>query len=93
MKTLTPYASFQRALAGPLHFPGAYEEVRVKIILLSDNSIRLEPATGQLTIEAESASHEYSPYQMFASGLAEAIVMLVREGWAAALAATQGVVT
>jgi uncharacterized OsmC-like protein len=42
----------------------------VKIILLSDDSIRLEPATGQLTIEAESANQEYSPYQMFASGLA-----------------------
>ena len=42
----------------------------MKIILLSDDSIRLEPATGQLTIEAESASEEYSPYQMFASGLA-----------------------
>ena len=26
--------------------------------------------TGQLTIEAESADREYSPYQMFASGLA-----------------------
>lgn len=42
----------------------------MKIILLSDDSIRLEPATGQLTIEAESANQEYSPYQMFASGLA-----------------------
>jgi len=42
----------------------------VKIILLSDESIRLEPATGTLTIEAESADREYSPYQMFASGLA-----------------------
>lgn len=42
----------------------------MKIILLSDDSIRLEPATGQLTIEAESADREYSPYQMFASGLA-----------------------
>ena len=42
----------------------------MKIILQSDDSIRLEPATGQLTIEAESASQEYSPYQMFASGLA-----------------------
>src|SRR5262249_40676502 len=39
-------------------------------ILQSDESIRLEPATGQLTIEAESAKQEYSPYQMFASGLA-----------------------
>ena len=42
----------------------------MKIILLSDDSIRLEPATGQLTIEAESADREYSPYHMFASGLA-----------------------
>jgi uncharacterized OsmC-like protein len=42
----------------------------VKITLLSDESIRLEPATGQLTIEAESADRQYSPYQMFASGLA-----------------------
>jgi uncharacterized OsmC-like protein len=42
----------------------------VKIILLSDESVRLEPATGRLTIEAESADREYSPYQMFASGLA-----------------------
>lgn len=42
----------------------------MKITLLSDESIRLEPATGQLTIEAESANREYSPYQMLASGLA-----------------------
>ena len=42
----------------------------MKIILLSNDSIRLEPTTGQLTIEAESASQEYSPYHMFASGLA-----------------------
>ena len=42
----------------------------MKIILLSDEAIRLEPATGQLTIEAESANMEYSPYQMLASSLA-----------------------
>lgn len=42
----------------------------MKITLLSDESIRLEPESGQLTIEAESADQEYSPYQMFASGLA-----------------------
>ena len=42
----------------------------MKITLLSDESIRLEPATGQLTVEAESADREYSPYQMLASGLA-----------------------
>jgi uncharacterized OsmC-like protein len=46
------------------------KEAPVKIILLSDESIRLEPATGRLTVEAESADQEYSPYQMFASGLA-----------------------
>lgn len=42
----------------------------MKITLTSDESIRLEPTTGQLTIEAESADREYSPYQMLASGLA-----------------------
>ena len=42
----------------------------MKIILLSGEAIRLEPATGQLTVEAESADQEYSPYQMLASGLA-----------------------
>ena len=42
----------------------------MKITLLSDDSIRLEPTTGQLTIEAESADQEYSPYQMLASSLA-----------------------
>lgn len=56
-------------MAAPLH-SSATEEATVKIILLSDDSIRVEPATGQLTIEAESAKQEYSPYQMFASGLA-----------------------
>ena len=42
----------------------------MKITLLSEESIRLEPMAGQLTIEAESADQEYSPYQMLASGLA-----------------------
>jgi uncharacterized OsmC-like protein len=42
----------------------------VKITLTSEESIRLEPATGALTIEAESADSEYSPYQMLASSLA-----------------------
>jgi uncharacterized OsmC-like protein len=56
-------------MAAPLLFSGP-GGTTVKIILLSDESIRLEPATGQFTIEAESANQEYSPYQMFASGLA-----------------------
>ncbi|HUQ79596.1 MAG TPA: OsmC family protein [Gemmatimonadaceae bacterium] len=42
----------------------------MKITLLSDESIRLEPTTGHLTVEAESADQPYSPYQMLASGLA-----------------------
>ena len=42
----------------------------MKITLLSEESIRLEPMTGQLTVEAGSADQEYSPYQMLASGLA-----------------------
>lgn len=42
----------------------------MKITLLSDESIRLEPTPGQLTVEAESADQDYSPYQMLASSLA-----------------------
>ena len=53
----------------------------MKITLLSDESIRLEPATGQLTIEAESAKQEYSPYQMLASGLA-VCTFGVMQSWA-----------
>jgi uncharacterized OsmC-like protein len=53
----------------------------LKITLLSDESIRLEPATGQLTVEAESANQEYSPYQMLASGLA-VCTFGVMQSWA-----------
>jgi uncharacterized OsmC-like protein len=53
----------------------------LKITLLSDESIRLEPATGQLTIEAESANQGYSPYQMLASGLA-VCTFGVMQSWA-----------
>lgn len=53
----------------------------MKITLLSDESIRLEPATGQLTVEAESANQEYSPYQMLASGLA-VCTFGVMQSWA-----------
>jgi uncharacterized OsmC-like protein len=42
----------------------------VKITLVADNAIRLEPTHGQLTVEAESAETEYSPFHMLASGLA-----------------------
>lgn len=42
----------------------------MKITLTGDDSIRLEPMAGQLTIEAESADQVYSPYQMLGSSLA-----------------------
>jgi uncharacterized OsmC-like protein len=42
----------------------------VKIILLSEDAIRLEPIPGPMTIEALSAEQSYSPFQMLASGLA-----------------------
>lgn len=41
----------------------------MKITLLSDDAIRLEPVPGALTIEAPSAEVSYSPFHMLASGL------------------------
>lgn len=42
----------------------------MKITLLSDERIRLEGGAGPMTIEAESAEMQYSPYHMLASSLA-----------------------
>ena len=42
----------------------------MKITLLSDDAIRLEPIPGALTIEAASAEMSYSPFHMLASSLA-----------------------
>jgi len=42
----------------------------VKITLLSDESIRLEPVPGPMTIEAFSSDQSYSPFHMVAGGLA-----------------------
>ena len=42
----------------------------MKITLLSDDAIRLEPTTGAMTIEAMSAEQSYSPFHMLASSLA-----------------------
>jgi uncharacterized OsmC-like protein len=42
----------------------------VKIILLSDDAIRLEPDEGPMTIEAVEADQQYSPFHMLASSLA-----------------------
>jgi uncharacterized OsmC-like protein len=42
----------------------------VKITLTSDDSVRLEPVPGPLTIEAPSSSTVYSPFHMLGSSLA-----------------------
>ncbi len=42
----------------------------VKITLLSDDRIRYEAAPGPLTVDAESADRQFSPYHMVAGGLA-----------------------
>ena len=42
----------------------------MKITLTSEDSIRYEAVPGPLTIEAESADTEYSPFQMLGSSLA-----------------------
>ena len=53
----------------------------MKITLLSDDAIRLEPTAGPLTIEAPSADVMYSPFQMLASGLASC-TFSVLHSWA-----------
>ena len=42
----------------------------MKITLLSEDAIRLEPTSGPMTIEALSAEQSYSPFHMLASSLA-----------------------
>ena len=42
----------------------------MKLTLLSDESIRLEPVAGQMTIEAKSPDQSYAPFHMMAGGLA-----------------------
>ena len=54
----------------------------MKITLLSDDSIRLENASGPLTVEAETAEFGYSPFHMLASGLASCIFSVLHS-WAA----------
>src|SRR5687768_5496322 len=64
--------SSQRAIrtewAWSLHPPAG--EADVKIILLSDEAIRLEPEPGPMTIEAQDVEQQYSPFHMLASSLA-----------------------
>lgn len=42
----------------------------MKITLVSDDSLRLEATPGPMTVEAQSADQQYSPFHMLASGLA-----------------------
>jgi uncharacterized OsmC-like protein len=42
----------------------------MKITLIADDAIRLEPLPGPMTIEAESPDQQYSPFHMLGSGLA-----------------------
>ena len=53
----------------------------MKIILLSDDAIRLEPIPGPMSIEALSAEQSYSPFHMLASGLATC-TFSVMHAWA-----------
>ena len=42
----------------------------MKITLVGEDGIRLEPTTGPMTIEANTADQLYSPFHMLGSGLA-----------------------
>ena len=42
----------------------------MKITLIAEDGIRLEPLPGPMTIEAESEDQPYSPFHMLGSGLA-----------------------
>ncbi|MEO8334512.1 MAG: OsmC family protein [bacterium] len=53
----------------------------MKITLLSEDAIRLEPAQGALTVEASSAEMSYSPFHMMASALASC-TFSVMHSWA-----------
>lgn len=54
----------------------------MKIILLSDDAIRLVPEPGPMTIEASSIEQQYSPFHMLASSLATC-TFSVLHSWAA----------
>src|SRR5690606_6181960 len=54
----------------------------MKIIMLDDDSIRLEPTGGALTIEALSPDQSYSPFHMLGSSLATC-TFSVLYSWAA----------
>ncbi|MFL5619152.1 MAG: OsmC family protein [Gemmatimonadaceae bacterium] len=53
----------------------------MKITLLADDAIRLEPVAGPMTIEASSAEMAYSPFHMLGSSLATCTFSVIHS-WA-----------
>lgn len=53
----------------------------MRILLVSDERIRLDGGAGPLTVEAESAETTYSPFHMLASALATCVYSVLRS-WA-----------
>jgi uncharacterized OsmC-like protein len=53
----------------------------MKITLLADDAIRLEPVPGPMTIEASSAEMVYSPFHMLGSSLATCTFSVI-QSWA-----------
>ena len=53
----------------------------MKILLTSSESLRLEPSSGPLTIEAPSSDMSYGPFHMLGSSLA-ACTFSVLQSWA-----------
>ena len=53
----------------------------MKITLLADDAIRLEPVPGSMTIEAASADMVYSPFHMLGSSLATCTFSVI-QSWA-----------
>ncbi len=53
----------------------------MKILLTGEESLRLEPTAGMLTIEAPSADRGYSPFHMLGSALA-GCTFSVLQSWA-----------
>jgi uncharacterized OsmC-like protein len=47
-----------------------HEIVAVKITLTGEDSVRLEPTEGPMTIESPTAERQYSPFHMLGSSLA-----------------------
>jgi uncharacterized OsmC-like protein len=64
-----------------LHTQRRRRESDVKILLLSDERIRLEGNAGPLTIEANRADASYSPFHMLASALGSCVVSVL-SSWA-----------